>query len=135
MVMRVAFIALAFGCAASACGGRQQDLGDASISDGSADIVEDGDGEGADASGDAVSGYVFVDGGNACDPDSGGTAAYVTCCGADTCQGQCAMWLDGGGMFCECAGLTRGCPSGYLCCPGDNVEGTCTNQCPKTGTN
>lgn len=131
--MRIEFIVLALG-SVLACGGRQEEPQDASVSDGNADAGQD-DGESADASSDAPSGYVFIDGGTACGPDSGGTAAYVTCCGTQTCQGQCAMWLDGGGTFCECAGLTTGCPGGYLCCPGDNVEGTCTNQCPKTGTN
>ena len=120
-----------------ACGGQLQEPVDGSAADTSPDIATSSDGGLADgnADGGPSLGYIFVDSGTACSPDAGGTAAYVTCCGAQTCQGQCAQWLDGGALFCECAGLTTGCPSGYLCCPGDNVEGTCTNQCPKTGTN
>lgn len=116
-----------------ACGGREDPIDASSVEDASDGSIEDSS-LSLDGEADSNTGFVFVDGGLACAPDAGDTAAIVTCCGGQPCAGRCAQWLDGGGIFCECAGLTSGCPANYMCCPGDNIEGTCTNQCPKTGT-
>jgi len=123
-----------------ACGGRAADALDASLTgDGGTDATVTGVDARSDASphdGGVDIGFVVVDGGRDCNlPDSSNTAAYNTCCAGSACAGQCMRWLDGGPSFCGCAGLTTGCPSGYLCCPGDNPEGTCVTMCPKSGVN
>jgi len=120
------------------CGGATASLPDASNESGADSTVDDAtnDVPPTDAGEDRYPGFVIVDGGHDCDlPDSRASAAYNTCCRGAVCAGQCMQWLDGGDPFCGCAGLTTGCPGGYLCCPGDNPEGTCVSECPRTGTN